>query len=131
MARRYQPLLIAALCVAGIAFGGGASAAEWAALDNAQRNMLAPLRDDWAGMSEVQRQHWLGIVDGADRLTPEEQARLATRMRDWAALSPEARERARDQYRALRSMPPDQRERLHEQWQTYQALPPEQRRGVR
>lgn len=128
MACHYKSLLILVFCAAGIASDEGAIAGEWGSLDASQRSMLAPLEENWADMSEVERQHWMGIIDGASSLTREEQTRLANRMREWAAMSPEARERARDQYRALRSMPPDQRERLYQQWQMYQSLPPEQRR---
>lgn len=125
-------LLILMLCVT---VGGSVQFARaddsWARLSAGQRGLLAPLASDWPGMSEAQRQQWIGAVEGFERLTPEEQARIRARLREWADLSPEQRERARDQYRALRNIPPDQRERLYEEWQRYRSLSPEQRRSER
>ncbi len=103
-------------------------APEWHELTSSQRDVLGPLERDWDAMGDADRQKWIGIADGVERLTPEERSRIRQRMRAWADLSPEERERARDQYRALRKIPPEQRESLREQWQQYRNLPPEERR---
>ena len=100
---------------------------QWRALTADQKEVLAPLADDWNDLDDVQRNKWVGIADRYPRLTPEEQARIRARMRDWANLRPDQRDRARDQYKTLRNIPPDRRESLQEMWQRYQSIPPEER----
>ncbi len=117
---------LALLAPAGAVTPAGAPA--WHELSAAQRHVLAPLEAEWATLDSAGRQTWIGVAERYEDLTPDEQARLQRRMREWARLSPDERERARDQYRALRSMPPEQRESLREEWQRYRSLPPEERR---
>lgn len=119
-------------CVLIVAIQLGApfalAASDWSDIDTAQRRVLAPLEVEWAQMSEVDRQAWLGIVRGFERLLPDEQARIRQRMGDWARLSPEQREHARDQYRVLRNIPVERRETLHQQWLHYRDLPAQEKK---
>lgn len=129
MAAGRLAVLIAALWLATPASAAVTpiDAPRWQALSPSQKDVLAPLADDWNDLDDLQRYKWIGIADRYPRLTPEEQARIRARMRDWAKLRPEQRDRARDQYRTLRNIPLDRRESLQEQWQRYQSIPPEER----
>ncbi len=94
------------------------AAGDWSSLSPAEQRALSPL---------AQRDKWRAVVDSFDSLTPDEQARVQSRMRSWSRLSPNERARALEQYRALRSIPPERREALQEKWQEYQQLSPEER----
>jgi hypothetical protein len=53
-------------------------------------------------------------------MKPQEQQRLQTRMRDWAALTPEQRAAAREKYQKLKQMKPDERREVRTEWERYQ-----------
>lgn len=128
MAAARPGFLIRALACATLVGPLFAQTASWTDIDTAQQRVLAPLEGEWARMSEVDRQAWLGIVRGFDRLLPDEQERIRQRMRDWARLTPEQREHARDQYRVLRNIPVERRETLHQQWLHYRDLPAQEKK---
>ncbi|MBR0568871.1 DUF3106 domain-containing protein [Azoarcus sp. L1K30] len=100
----------------------------WSELAPHQQQALAPLAEDWDGMSAVSRLKWIGISNRYEHLSADEQSRIQARMRDWARLDPDARRRARDRYRAMQALPAERRNNLHEEWERYQNLPPEGRR---
>lgn len=123
-------LLAGLVCAAAAAGVSPVSAPAWSGLDAHQRAVLAPLEDDWDGMSQISRRKWLGIAERHDRLSADEQARMQVRMKDWARLHPDQRARARERYRALRALPPEQRGNLNAAWERYQNLPPEARKAA-
>jgi len=103
----------------------------WIDLTPEQRQILAPLQDDWENLDRGRRLKWVGIAKRYPKMKPEEQARVQRRMHDWASLTPEQRRQARESYKnMIAKTPPSQRKKLREQWAEYQALPPEERQSL-
>jgi hypothetical protein len=100
---------------------------EWQALTPEQRDALAPLHREWAGIDGVRRQKWLEIAARFPSLPPDERNRIHARMEDWAKLSPAERGQARLQFQETRQISPQQRAAL---WDAYLALPAEQRQAL-
>ncbi len=98
--------------------------ASWSALKPAQREALAPLRDDWHHLDSIQQQRWIGIADRFPTMSPEARERAQSRMADWSRMSPEQRGEARLRYREAQRVDPAER---RDRWQEFQALTPEQR----
>jgi hypothetical protein len=93
-------------------------------LPRAQRDVLAPLKDDWMSLSQERQRKWLEIAARYPRMSAEEQQRLQRRMTDWAQRTPEERHNARLQYREARRLHPDDR---RARWEAYQAMTQQQR----
>lgn len=102
-------------------------APNWQALDAAQRQILAPLEQDWNGLDAARRSQWLEVAARFSSLAPEDQARMQERMRDWALLSPAQRQEARIGFQVAKKLDADTRQA---KWEAYQALPPEQRQQL-
>jgi hypothetical protein len=60
-------------------------------------------------------------------MPPGEQAKLHSRMAEWAALSPQQRTQARLNFAEAKALPPDDK---RAKWEAYQALPPEEKRKL-
>jgi hypothetical protein len=100
---------------------------RWSALTPPQREALAPLERDWPGIDSPRKQKWIALAGRFNTLSPEERARIHTRMVEWAKLTPAERGQARLRFEEARQLPvPDRSER----WRAYQALPPEQRQQL-
>lgn len=135
MAQTRRQGLIAALalvlglaCTPALAVLAGLA---WTDLSVAERQVLAPLEKDWSQFDEVRKRKWQGIARRYPTMTPDEQQRVQSRMRDWAALTPEQRAKAREQYRTMQQIPPEKRETLKQKWQEYESLPPEERQRIK
>jgi hypothetical protein len=98
------------------------SGVRWQSLTPAQRRALAPLERDWSGIDAQRKQKWVQIADRYPSLPPQEQARIAERMNDWARLTPAQRGEMRLRYQESQQV----RDRSAK-WQEYQNLPPESR----
>jgi hypothetical protein len=98
----------------------------WIELSPEQRQILAPLQEDWENFERERRLKWIGIAKRYPKMKPEEQARVQRRMQAWAKLTPEQRRQARESYKNL-AKDKDKHGNLREQWAEYQALPPEER----
>jgi hypothetical protein len=120
------PCLVLAL---GLALGPavGWANTDWATLNPAQRQALAPLERDWPGIDAQRRAKWLEVAARFPAMAPEERTRLQERMAEWARLTPAERNRARLQFQATRQLPKDERQA---RWEAYQALPPERREAL-
>jgi hypothetical protein len=99
----------------------------WIELTPEQRQVLAPLQDDWENLERERRLKWIGIAKRYPKMKPEEQERVERRMHDWANLTPEQRRQARENYRQLAKAPPEKRRKLRQQWADYQQLSPAER----
>jgi hypothetical protein len=95
---------------------------KWSALTPQQQQVLAPLSKDWDGMESFRRKKWLGIAQRYPTMTPEQQQRVSTQMKTWAAMTPAQRNLARETYKKLNKAPPAQREAVKEKWQQYNQL---------
>lgn len=100
---------------------------NWSQLTPDQQKTLAPLAGEWDAMSALRRTKWLGISQRYAKMTPDEQARVQKRMRDWARLSADERKTAREKYKTLKNASPERKQSLKEKWQEYSELPPEEK----
>lgn len=131
MARKRRTFLSACLLLAVLAPVAHAAGSAWEALSSRERQILAPLEQQWGEMDDERRRRWLKLADSYDGLTPAEQGRFRQRMAEWAALSARDREQARARYRSLRAIPTERRETLRDKWDEYQSLTPEERQRIR
>lgn len=99
----------------------------WHELDADQHRALQPLAGDWNTLHPGQKRKWLALSRNFDRLTPAAQAKLHSRMTDWAALSARERTQARLNYAEIKRLPADERKA---KWEAYQALSPEEKRKL-
>lgn len=86
------------------------AAPAWQTLTPVQQKILAPVSDDWAGMSNLQRHRLLAIAAKYPQLKPEEQQRFQKRLTTWTSLTKEQRELARQNYKKLKQLPPQKQQ---------------------
>jgi len=103
----------------------------WSQLNPQQKNILAPLAEDWDRMENIRRKKWLGIADRYRSMTQDEQQRTQDRMREWANLTPEQRTKVRSSYKDFKQLPPEQKQVVKQKWDAYTNLPPEQQQRLR
>lgn len=99
----------------------------WAELTPDQQHALRPLAPSWNGMAEGHKRKWLAISQNFRSLSPDEQAKLQTRMTEWATLSPQQRTQARLNFAEAKRLTADERKA---KWEAYQALSPEEKRKL-
>ena len=99
----------------------------WAALTPAQQTALAPLSASWRSLGEAHKRKWIALSQNFATMPPGEQARLHSRMTEWAALSPQQRNLARLNYAEAQQVAPNDK---RAKWEAYQALPPEEKRKL-
>jgi hypothetical protein len=104
-----------------------APAPTWQALTPVQRELLAPLAQDWDKLGPNQRSKWLNATPRLAALRPTQLARLHERMRDWAYLTPGERVDARIGFQLAAQVGAEERQA---KWEAYQALPPEKRQEL-
>ncbi len=135
VSRRVWRLARSVAFVLVAAFAAGAAQAKdqtpdltWVALDASQREILAPLADEWARLDPDSRKRWLGVALRYPKMTPIGQQRVNTRIGKWAALTPQQRAEARARYK--RMLQERKMKRLQRDWQRYQALSVEERQAL-
>ncbi|MDH4188772.1 MAG: DUF3106 domain-containing protein [Betaproteobacteria bacterium] len=103
----------------------------WTDLTSQEREILAPLAEDWNNLDPARKRKWRGIANRYPKMNPTAQRRVQMRMEAWAKLTPEQRRAARDGYRRIEKIPPEKRKDLRKNWEEYKALPPQQRKASR
>lgn len=101
--------------------------ADWQALSPLQRQVLAPLEQEWTGLDATRRSKWLELVARYPQLPADEQQRVQERMNTWAKLSPAERQQARVGFQVAQQLKADERQA---KWEAYQALPAERRQEL-
>jgi Protein of unknown function (DUF3106) len=99
----------------------------WLELTASQQQSLAPLTGSWSTLSEAHKRKWLAVAQSFPKMPPGEQARLHTRMAEWAALTPQQRVQARQNYFETQALPGDDKKA---KWEAYQALPAEEKKKL-
>ena len=99
----------------------------WNLLSTQQKIILAPLVTDWDQMENIRRKKWLGITERFPKMSPEEQARVQQRMREWAALTPAQRAKVRDSYKEFNQLDPEKRLAVKKKWEAYSNLSEEEK----
>src|SRR5690348_8283961 len=92
---------------------------SWEQLKPQQREVLAPLAQEWNDMDAAKKKKWLGIAKLYPGMTPSEQHRTQLQMRDWYSLTPEQREIVREKYKTIKKLPPDKRHEIKQKWREY------------
>ena len=106
--------------------GKQATTPLWRELTPAQQQALAPLSGTWdTTISAAQKRKWLALAPNFPKLSPDEQAKLHSRMSEWAAMSPQQRTQARLNFGVTKQVPAEEKKA---QWEAYQALSPEEKR---
>ncbi len=116
--------------VASAGTGAPASVGQgpaWAALRPAQREALKPLERDWAGIDSLRKRKWIEIAERFPNMPPQDQARLQTRMAEWARMTPLERGQVRLNFQEAKQTPVQDRQAS---WEAYQALSTEERRAL-
>lgn len=96
----------------------------WAELTPAQQQALTPLAAKWDTISDAQKRKWLVVSQNYPKMSGAEQAKLHSRMSEWAALSPQQRTQARLNFGETQQLSPDDKKA---KWEAYQALPAEEK----
>ena len=99
----------------------------WKDLTPAQQLSLAPLEKHWNTLEEINKQKWIAIAAGYSTLPASKQARLHSRMTEWASLSKQQRIQARLNFSQSKQLTPTQKTAT---WEAYQALSPEEKKKV-
>lgn len=100
---------------------------QWQELSAAQRNILQPLAGTWNSLMPERKNKWLAMAQNYPGLAAAEQAKLQSRMVEWAALNPHERERARLNFAETKKRSPSDRAA---DWEAYQALSPEEKQKL-
>ena len=99
----------------------------WAEMTAAQRASLEPLAGTWSQLSEAHKRKWIAVSQNYPTMPPGEQARLHSRMAEWAALSPQQRTQARLNFAETSKLPVDDKKA---KWEAYQNLSAEEKRKL-
>lgn len=103
------------------------SSPAWHELTPAQQQALKPLQANWATLTAAHKRKWIALSQTYPSMPAPEQARLHSRMTEWAALSPRQRAEARLAFAESQQHSPDERKA---KWQAYQALSPEEKQKL-
>lgn len=99
----------------------------WQDLSVAQQASLKPLAANWSSIGEGQKRKWLELSKNYPSLPAPEQAKLHSRMTEWASLSQQQRTQARLNFAETKKLSPGEKTA---NWQAYQALSPEDRQKL-
>lgn len=99
----------------------------WRELSPGQQQALAPLAAHWDTLNVSQKRKWIALSSNFPRMSGEEQAKLHSRMTEWASLSPQQRSIARLNYGATQKISADDKKA---KWEAYQALSPEEKKKL-
>ncbi len=99
----------------------------WNELSASQQQALKPLAANWNTIDEPQKRKWLAVSKNFGSMTPSEQAKLHSRMSEWAALSAKQRTQARLNFAETTQVPAEEKRAT---WEAYQALSPEEKRKL-
>ena len=104
------------LAAAGVAFAQVADKPAWAALTPPERQVLAPLANEWPRLSRDQRRHLIRAADHYYKMKPAAQARFQKRLHAWATMTPEQRRVARENYLKFKALPKKVQQSLRQKW---------------
>lgn len=107
--------------------GSASFAPKWNALSMAQQESLRPLSGTWDTLGDGHKRKWIALAKNYTAMAPTEQAKLHSRMAEWAALNPRERELARINFVETKKLSPPDRA---SDWEAYKALSPEERQKL-
>jgi|SRR3954447_3219873 hypothetical protein len=119
MARRFRTVAFWLCFVVSAHASAERAQPSWEQLNGQQKEVLAPLAQEWNSMDATKRKKWLGVAKRYPGMTPEDQHRTQLQMRDWYSLTPEQREIVREKYKTIKKLPPDKRQVIKQKWRDY------------
>ena len=126
MAARLARIIVALALLFPFTLTAAPPAPEWRLLTEQQRDILAPLKNEWAGFDDQRKRKWLEVAQRYPNMSLYDQWKLKQRMQEWAKLTPQQREEARERYKEFEQLPPERKETVRQQYETKQmANPPE------
>jgi hypothetical protein len=140
MARAFRAVLAATLAATALYFAPVSTVdaalpsldePTWAQLSQNQRQILAPLANDWDKLEPYRRKKWIGIAQRYPQMHADEQQRVQRNMKYWANLTPEERKAVREKYKKMQKAPPEQRQVMKQKWQEYKDLPEDEKLRLR
>lgn len=99
----------------------------WSELKPLEQTALKPLRNEWTSIDDLGKRKWLQIAERYPTMSVPDQARLQTRMAEWAKLTPQERGKVRLQFLEAKKIPATDRQA---DWEAYQALSPDERKAL-
>lgn len=99
----------------------------WKDLSVVQQQSLKPLASTWDSLSNGHKRKWIALAQNYPQLGATEQAKMHSRMAEWAALKPRDREMARLNFAEAKKVTPAERTA---NWEAYQALSPEEKSAL-
>ena len=96
----------------------------WKDLSVVQQQSLKPLASTWDSLSNGHQRKWIALAQNYPQLGATEQAKMHSRMAEWAALKPRDRQMARLNFAEAKKVTPAERTA---NWEAYQALSPEEK----
>ncbi len=100
---------------------------QWQELSSAQKKILRPLAATWNSLGYGHKNKWIALANNYPHRTPEDQAKLQSRMAEWAALTPGDRERARLNFAETKKLSASTRAA---EWAAYQDLSAEEKQRL-
>ena len=83
----------------------------WHELTAQQRQILAPVINEWNGFSRHKKQRLINIAKRYPDMSADEQAKIQARLPHWLELPQTSRDEARVNMKKLLQLPPDERKR--------------------
>jgi len=99
----------------------------WKDLSTEQRQALAPLQGVWAELATESKRKWMVMSKNYQQMSADEQGKLQSRMKSWAALPRSERIEARQNFVATQKISPELK---NQQWEAYQQLSPEEKQKL-
>ena len=81
------------------------SGPAWSELSPADKQLLAPLQQDWDKWDLLRKNKWIAMSKRYPTLPAAEQERIRDRMGGWAKLSTQERQSAREKFKGLEKLP--------------------------
>ena len=96
----------------------------WHELTAQQRQILAPVINEWNGFSKHKKQRLINIAKRYPDMSADEQAKIQARLPHWLELPQTSRDEARVNMKKLLQLPPDERKRTEEKLRAKLTPPP-------
>ena len=119
MANASLGIILALILALPLSVSAQKAVPTWQQLSAEQQRILAPIQGEWDRLDTMRKNKWIGIAQRYPKMSPDEQARLQRRMKEWASLSPEQRQAAREKYREFEQRSPEERQAIREKWEKY------------
>jgi len=99
-------------------------------LNSQQKQVLAPLAQNWDEVDAAGKKKWLSIAKRYPNMSPLEQQRIQSQMREWASLTSDQRNKVREKYKNIKQLPPEKHYEIKHKWREYEQLREDQKKAA-